>query len=73
MDPVRTEVMRNRFVAEEVWRTLDFDAEECVRHVRESESQRFFRAALFSPDSLQDRLLKGRHFPTPMNCLQGSC
>jgi hypothetical protein len=41
-------LMRNRFVAEEVWRTLDFDAEECVRHVRDSESQRFFRAALFS-------------------------
>ena len=30
-------LMRTRFVAEEVWRTLDFDAEECVQHVRDSE------------------------------------
>ena len=41
-------LMRNRFVAEEVWRNLDFDADECVRHVKDSEAQKLFRSALFS-------------------------
>jgi hypothetical protein len=39
--------MRDRFMAEEVWRHLDYDAEECVRYVRDSEMMRFFRRALF--------------------------
>ena len=41
-------LMRDRFVGEEIWRTLDFDAEECIRHVRESESFLQFRTLLFS-------------------------
>jgi hypothetical protein len=41
-------LMRDRFVGEEIWRTLDFDAEECVRHVRQSEAFLQFRTLLFS-------------------------
>src|SRR5881296_4146295 len=40
-------LMRDRFLAEEVWRNLDYDAEECVRYVSESELMRFFRSSLF--------------------------
>jgi hypothetical protein len=40
-------LMRDRFLAEEVWRTLDFDGDECLRHVRDSEAQKTFRSALF--------------------------
>jgi hypothetical protein len=40
-------LMRDRFLAEEVWRNLDFDADECVRYVKESEAMRMFRSALF--------------------------
>jgi P-aminobenzoate N-oxygenase AurF len=40
-------LMRDRFLAEEVWRNLDHDAEECVRYVSESELMRFFRSSLF--------------------------
>ncbi len=29
-------LMRDRFLAEEVWRNLDYDGEECVRYVRDS-------------------------------------
>lgn len=40
--------MRDRFLAEEVWRTLDLDAEKCIEHVKTSEAQRTFRGRLFS-------------------------
>jgi hypothetical protein len=40
--------MRDRFLAEEVWETLDFDAAECIEFVKNSEGQRFFRSQLFS-------------------------
>ena len=40
-------LMRDRFLAEEVFRTLDYDAEECVRYVRESELMQAFRRGLF--------------------------
>jgi hypothetical protein len=40
-------LMRDRFLGEEVWRNLDYDAEECVRHVRESEMMLAFRSSLF--------------------------
>lgn len=40
--------MRDRFVGEEVWRTLGFDADECIAHVEQSETQRIFRSLLFT-------------------------
>jgi hypothetical protein len=40
-------LMRDRFIAEEVFRRLDYDAEECIRYVRESAIMRSFRAGLF--------------------------
>jgi hypothetical protein len=40
--------MRDRFLAEEVWETLDFDSAECIDYVKNSESQLFFRSQLFS-------------------------
>jgi len=40
-------LMRDRFLGEEVWRNLDYDADECVRHVRESELMKQFRGGLF--------------------------
>jgi hypothetical protein len=41
-------LMRDRFLGEEIWRTLGFDADECIRYVRESETLRQFRSLLFS-------------------------
>jgi len=41
-------LMRDRFVGEEIWRTLDFDAEECISYVRESETFLQFRSLLFT-------------------------
>jgi len=41
-------LMRDRFLAEEVWDRLDFDAEECKRFVQNSESMQDFRRMLFS-------------------------
>ncbi|HET9050403.1 MAG TPA: ferritin-like domain-containing protein [Candidatus Dormibacteraeota bacterium] len=41
-------LMRDRFVAEEVWEHLGFDVPEATRYVRESESQRLFRSLLFT-------------------------
>ena len=41
-------LMRHRFVAEEVWRTLDIDADECVKFVRNSGQFRTFQSHLFS-------------------------
>lgn len=40
-------LMRDRFVAEEVFRHLDYDADECVRWVRDSDLMRTFRGGLF--------------------------
>jgi hypothetical protein len=39
--------LRDRFLAQEVWRTLDYDTEECCRYVEESELLRFYRRSLF--------------------------
>ena len=41
-------LMRDRFLAEEVWRTLDLDADESIRFVKESETFLQFRNLLFS-------------------------
>src|SRR6266545_508554 len=41
-------LMRDRFTGEEIWRTLDFDADECVEYVSKSETLRQFRSMLFS-------------------------
>jgi hypothetical protein len=41
-------LMRDRFLAEEVWRNLDYDGEECVRYMKESVLMRGFRSDLFS-------------------------
>ncbi len=41
-------LMRDRFLAEEVWRTLGFPVEECVDFVRTSEAQMVFRSLLFT-------------------------
>ena len=41
-------LMRDRFLGEEIWRTLGFDAEDCIRYVRESETLQQFRSLLFS-------------------------
>jgi hypothetical protein len=41
-------LMRDRFLAEEVWHTLDLDAEESIAFVKESETFLQFRSLLFS-------------------------
>jgi 1,2-phenylacetyl-CoA epoxidase catalytic subunit len=41
-------LMRDRFLAEEVWEALDLPVEECVAHVERSESMREFRSRLFT-------------------------
>jgi para-aminobenzoate N-oxygenase AurF len=41
-------LMRNRFLGEEIWRTLDFDAEDCISFVRQSETMQQFRTLLFT-------------------------
>jgi len=41
-------LMRDRFTGEEIWRTLDFDADECVDYVSKSETLQQFRSMLFS-------------------------
>jgi P-aminobenzoate N-oxygenase AurF len=41
-------LMRDRFNGEEIWRTLDFDADECIEYVERSETFRQFRGMLFS-------------------------
>jgi hypothetical protein len=40
--------LSERLVAEEVWRHLDVDADECIDFMRESEHYRAFRSQLFS-------------------------
>jgi len=41
-------LMRDRFTGEEIWRTLDFDADECIEYVERSDTFRQFRGMLFS-------------------------
>jgi hypothetical protein len=41
-------LMRNRFLGEEIWRNLDFDADDCIGFVRQSETLQQFRALLFT-------------------------
>jgi len=41
-------LMRDRFLAEEVWLNLDYDGKECVRYMRESAFMQGFRKDLFS-------------------------
>jgi hypothetical protein len=40
--------MRDRFLAEEVWENLGLDVEDCLKYVRNSESQMMFRSLLFT-------------------------
>ncbi len=39
--------MRDRFLAEEVWETLDLDTAACIDYVKNSEAQTLFRSRLF--------------------------
>ena len=41
-------LMRDRFLAEEVWQTLGLPVEECLRFVNASEAQVMFRSLLFT-------------------------
>jgi hypothetical protein len=41
-------LMRDRFLAEEVWETLGLPVEDCVRYVDSSEELRRFRSRLFT-------------------------
>ena len=41
-------LMRDRFLAEEMWANLGLPVEECLEYVRNSESQRAFRSLLFT-------------------------
>jgi hypothetical protein len=41
-------LMRNRFIAREVWERLGFDVEECVEYTDRSATQQAFRQFLFS-------------------------
>jgi hypothetical protein len=40
--------MRDRFLGEELWERLGYDAEACIAYVKESESQQVFRSLLFT-------------------------
>jgi hypothetical protein len=41
-------LMRDRFLAEEMWGHMGFDVDEAVKYVQQSESQRTFRSLLFT-------------------------
>jgi hypothetical protein len=41
-------LMRNRFLAEEVWENVGLDREECIKYVESSEMMQNFRKMLFS-------------------------
>jgi 1,2-phenylacetyl-CoA epoxidase catalytic subunit len=41
-------LMRNRFLAEEVWENVGLDREECIKYVEASEMMQTFRKMLFS-------------------------
>jgi hypothetical protein len=41
-------LMRDRFLAEEVWETIGLPVEDCVGYVESSEDMRRFRSALFT-------------------------
>jgi hypothetical protein len=40
--------MRDRFLGEELWQCLGYDADECIEYVKQSESQQLFRSLLFT-------------------------
>ncbi|HEY2301984.1 MAG TPA: ferritin-like domain-containing protein [Acidimicrobiales bacterium] len=40
--------MRDRFLGEELWQRLGYDADECIEYVKQSESQQLFRSLLFT-------------------------
>ncbi len=40
--------MRDRFLADELWERLGYDAQSCIAFVHESESQQIFRSLLFT-------------------------
>jgi hypothetical protein len=40
--------MRDRFLANELWECVGYDAEACIQYVNESESQKMFRSLLFT-------------------------
>ena len=40
--------MRDRFLADELWERLGYDAESCIEFVAQSESQQIFRSLLFT-------------------------
>jgi hypothetical protein len=42
------ELMRNRFMAQEVWERMDLDVDRCMAYVEESEMTQEFRKMLFS-------------------------
>jgi P-aminobenzoate N-oxygenase AurF len=41
-------LMRDRFLAEEVWENLGLDVDDCLKFVRDSETQLMFRSLLFT-------------------------
>ena len=41
-------LMRDRFLAEEMWSRMGYDIDECIEYVQNSESQRMFRSLLFT-------------------------
>ncbi|MBO0824101.1 MAG: diiron oxygenase [Actinobacteria bacterium] len=41
-------LMRNRFIAREVWERMDFDVDECISFTEQSPVQQAFRTLLFS-------------------------
>jgi P-aminobenzoate N-oxygenase AurF len=41
-------LMRDRFLAEEVWTNLGLDVDDCLRFVKDSETQLMFRSLLFT-------------------------
>jgi len=41
-------LMRDRFLAEEVWENCGLDVEDALRYVQDSESQKMFRSLLFT-------------------------
>ena len=51
--------MRDRFLGEELWQCLGYDADECIEYVKQSESQQLFR----SPALHQDRADAQGHRP----------
>jgi hypothetical protein len=59
-------LMRDRFLAEEVWKNLGLPVDECLRFVNNSEAQLQFRSLLFTriAPTLKDIGLFGRRVQT---------